>query len=227
MPSKINHEYYEKMKKLFKLYDMGGVPGMYRSGVEFLKRNLRLPFLSSTSGEDVAVSVKEGMERISPSSDGNQSIQDPIPVESQAITSEVIRDLKTVIAETPIASVRSILGELGYVPKPATGEAILAWDIEKIKEEAKKQGRESALKDILTILDICTLGNADPQAASGFIRDGLGPEKARENVLKALATEAQKSQIRSTVSPLSTGEINPLVQDARKRRMVSENDDQH
>ena len=56
-----------------------------------------------------------------------------------------------------------------------------------------------------------------PELAGAMIRDGLTLDEAKSAILDAKAKAAEKAPIISTVGPLATGEINPLLADAKKR----------
>jgi len=56
-----------------------------------------------------------------------------------------------------------------------------------------------------------------------MIRDGLTLDEAKSAILDAKAKAAEKAPIISTVGPLSTGEVNPLLEDAKKRAEKADN----
>ena len=67
-----------------------------------------------------------------------------------------------------------------------------------------------------------------PELAGAMIRDGLTLDEAKSAILDAKAKAAAQAPIISTVGPLSTGESNPLLEDAKKRaekQMTSISDD--
>ena len=91
-------------------------------------------------------------------------------------------------------------------------------------EAGKTEGHAAGLKDgkvepltrALAILEICTLAGME-KAATGYIKDeSLDVEAVRAKVIEARAAEAERIRIRSTVGPLSTGELNPLIEAAKK-----------
>jgi signal peptide peptidase SppA len=129
--------------------------------------------------------------------------------ETQALAGK----LNTAIADVPTDEVRTVLGALGYVPKPVEGSSATPADLDKARTEAKA----STLQAVESILDICALGGMDIKMASSLIKKGATPDEARTKVLEEKAAAANKTQIRSTVGALSTGEVNPLLAEARKR----------
>ena len=64
-----------------------------------------------------------------------------------------------------------------------------------------------------------------PELAGAMIRDGLTLDEAKSAILDAKAKAAEKATIISTVGPLGTGEINPLLADAKKRAEKQITDD--
>ena len=66
------------------------------------------------------------------------------------------------------------------------------------------------------IVEICDAAQM-PELAGIFIRDGLTIDEVKSAILDAKARAAAQTPIVSTVGPLSTGEINPLIADAKKR----------
>lgn len=66
------------------------------------------------------------------------------------------------------------------------------------------------------IVEICDLAGM-PELAGAMIRDGLTLDEAKSAILDAKAKAAAETPIISTVGPLASGEINPLLADAKKR----------
>ena len=84
-------------------------------------------------------------------------------------------------------------------------------------QPGKEAGKIEAHMRVVQIMEICALAKMDA-AALGYVRDiTLNVEDVRRKVVESLADEARKTHIRSTVSALSTGEVPPVIQDARKR----------
>ena len=66
------------------------------------------------------------------------------------------------------------------------------------------------------IVEMCEIAGM-PELAGAMIRDGLTLDEAKSAILDAKAKAAAQASIISTVGPLSTGESNPLLEDAKKR----------
>jgi signal peptide peptidase SppA len=71
----------------------------------------------------------------------------------------------------------------------------------------------AATGDIVEMCDIAGM----PELAGAMIRDGLTLDEAKSAILDAKAKAAAEAPIISTVGPLASGEINPLLADAKKR----------
>jgi hypothetical protein len=69
---------------------------------------------------------------------------------------------------------------------------------------------------VIGILEVSSVAGMEKMALE-LVRDKLTIEQARERIINAKAAEAEKTQIRSTVGALSTGGVNPLIEDAKKR----------
>ena len=65
-------------------------------------------------------------------------------------------------------------------------------------------------------MEICDIAGM-PELAGAMIRDGLTLDEAKSAILDAKAKAAEEATIISTVGPLASGEINPLLADAKKR----------
>jgi len=80
----------------------------------------------------------------------------------------------------------------------------------------------SAISTAGDIVEMCDLAGM-PELAGAIIRDGLTLDEAKSAILDAKAKAAEKAPIISTVGPLSTGEVNPLLADAKKRAEKADN----
>lgn len=130
---------------------------------------------------------------------------------------ELAGELKTVMAEVPVEDVQAVFAELGYILKPSEGSMIMsAADMDKMKQDADKAGSESMRNSILQILDCCAVAGME-KAAAQYVRDGLSLEDVQKNIVGAKADEVEKTRIRSTVGAVTTGAVNPLIEDAKKR----------
>ena len=109
----------------------------------------------------------------------------------------------------------AMLTSMGYVKadsiKPETPV-----DAEAIKAEAVKAGREAAMKDVSDILDMCALAGTMAKATD-LIQSGASVETIRKQLVDAKAEEAKGTEIKNNVSPLNTGEVNPVIADAMRR----------
>jgi len=83
--------------------------------------------------------------------------------------------------------------------------------------EGAEAGRAEAQARAIEIMEICALAGMEKDAL-GYIKDtALSAENVRLKVVEAQAAEAEQTRIRSTVSATTTGEPNPLMDDAKKR----------
>jgi signal peptide peptidase SppA len=114
---------------------------------------------------------------------------------------------------TPNVDIAAALAELGFVPKAEEAPA----DIEALTADAEARGRKDAQTTMTGILDLCLLGGV-PEMANVLLKEGATVEEARKKILDYKASKDGKNEIISTVTPTNTGEVNPLLADARKRR---------
>lgn len=136
-----------------------------------------------------------------------------IMTQEQGMTREQFQtDLKGLL-ETPGMDAAAVLKGLGYVPESADGPV----DVEKITAEAEAKGKKDAETTMTGILDLCLLGGV-PEMANVLLKEGVTVEDARKRILDYKASQDGKNEIVSTVTPTNTGEVNPLLADARKRR---------
>lgn len=136
-----------------------------------------------------------------------------------------LEKIQALFAEQP-DQVAAALAEAGYIPIPAAGtgadtnlspEALLESEPVKAKVAAAVTEALAAMKtNIIAILEVCALADME-KLAIGFITAGTSLEDARAKILADKAAAAGRTHIRSTVSALSTGEVNPLLADARSR----------
>ena len=116
---------------------------------------------------------------------------------------------------TPDLDAEAALGELGFVPRPS-GVAETPVDPDKIRAEAADAATVETMGRVKGILDLCALAGR-PEMATALIKEDLSVEDARKRILEARAEEGNEQEIVSTVSALSTGEVNPLLANARER----------
>ncbi len=77
------------------------------------------------------------------------------------------------------------------------------------------QGQGQKIQGILELCEVA--GVKDFRFVKTIIADGLDVENAKAAILAAKADAAKAAQIFSTVSATSTGEVNPLLADAKRR----------
>lgn len=111
------------------------------------------------------------------------------------------------------ADVMAQLKELGI--GPADGMIPKA-EADQIKEDARAEGEQSAMERVNGIFDLCSLAGSIGMARN-LINEGLTVEQAREKILQAKAHQSTDQTVTSTVGATTTGEVNPLLADARKR----------
>lgn len=83
--------------------------------------------------------------------------------------------------------------------------------------EGLEAGRLEARTRAVEIMEICALAGLEKDAL-GYVKDtALTVENVRARVVEAQAAASEKNKVRSTVSATTTGEVDVLVTDARKR----------
>jgi signal peptide peptidase SppA len=119
------------------------------------------------------------------------------------------------------------MGELGYVSKEGmlSKEEHEAALTEKAKEfdakladaitTATAEGKDTAKKEAIAVLELCSVGSMEKLGLQ-LVSDGATVEDARKKILETKAANS-KDGIISTVHPLKTGEISPLIADAERR----------
>ncbi len=122
-------------------------------------------------------------------------------------TMTFVERIKALFASAPAEEITPGLAEAGYISKEESDRLI---------EEAKTAAAQETMAGVTGILEVCSVAGMEKMAL-GLVRDKLTIEQARERIINAKATEAEKTQIRSTVGALSTGGVNPLIEDAKKR----------
>jgi signal peptide peptidase SppA len=126
--------------------------------------------------------------------------------------------IKALFASAPAEEIKPGLAEAGYISKEESDKLIQEAKTvsETTIEEAKAATRKEVLAWVAGIFDICSVAGME-KMATGLITEGITLEQARERIVNAKALEAEKTQIRSTVGAVSTGAVNPLIEDAKKR----------
>lgn len=80
-----------------------------------------------------------------------------------------------------------------------------------------EQGKLEATARATAIMEACALVGMEKEAL-GYVKDmTLSAEQVGAKIIEAQAAAAEATRIRSTVGAVSTGEVSPLLADARKR----------
>jgi signal peptide peptidase SppA len=110
----------------------------------------------------------------------------------------------------------------------ADAEALVAAAEKSAKAEGVEEGRQAGMQEGVkegkkqfrerceAIREICTLASMDKDAIGYIMDESLDVEAVRAKVVETQAMEAERTRIRSTVGPLSTGAVNPLIEGAKK-----------
>jgi signal peptide peptidase SppA len=148
----------------------------------------------------------------------------------------LLEKLRAAAIDTPAEMLASALAEMGFVPKAQTEgvlipsanlEAIavamgvkadqLVGDLKGVDFSAIKAEAEKTIRaQTVSVLEICALGGMEKMSI-GLISSAASIEDARKQVLEAKAESSQQAVIKSTVTALGTGEISPLITDAKAR----------
>ncbi|MBF0395767.1 MAG: S49 family peptidase [Desulfobacterales bacterium] len=131
--------------------------------------------------------------------------------------SELKQGLESFIGDgSKKAEVITMLSDLGFKEANSIESSITQAKGEGEKE-GKKEGEKQALSRVSEILELCNLAGM-PHIANSLITDSsLSIESARKKIIEAKASQSMETEIRTTVHPLSTGEVNPLLNDAKRR----------
>lgn len=148
----------------------------------------------------------------------------------------LLEKLRAACADAPAEMLASALMEMGFVPK-AQGEGVLisAHNLGAIagalglKPEqltgdmkgidfgaAKAEAAKSTRAEIVSILEVCALGGKESMAID-LIKSGTTLADARTKVIEAKAAASNSTVIKNTVTALGTGEVSPLIIDAKSR----------
>ncbi|MBU4270206.1 S49 family peptidase, partial [Candidatus Dependentiae bacterium] len=104
------------------------------------------------------------------------------------------------------------LKDLGMGTESLTPQA----EVDRIKAEARTEADKMAAERVKGIFNLCTLAGASAMAR-GLIEEGLTVEQSQEKILKAKADQSQGQAVYSTVGATTTGESNPLLENAKQR----------
>jgi len=114
-------------------------------------------------------------------------------------------------------AVREMLSKFGYVPQAAVIDSQKAQaDMAAAIVTARGEGIQEALQLSSELSELCQASGC-PEMASGLIKSGSTVESAKATILAAKAAQDSDKHIQSTVGAMGSGEINPLLANARKR----------
>jgi signal peptide peptidase SppA len=154
----------------------------------------------------------------------------------------LVEKLRAACADAPAELMASAFAEMGFVAK-AQGEGVLisvpniaaiagalgltpeqvSSDLKGVDLGAAKAAAEKAVRaQIVSVLEVCALGGQEKMGL-GLVKDGTSLEDARTKIIEAKAAGSQQVTIKSTVTSLGTGEVSPLVADARQRAEAAKN----
>lgn len=88
--------------------------------------------------------------------------------------------------------------------------------VKKATEEGMVSGKEVAKKAVISILELCSVAGKENLGMQMIAAD-TSEEDARKQLIQAKADESTEQTINSTINPVNTGEVNPLLADAEKR----------
>ncbi len=128
---------------------------------------------------------------------------------------ESLAEVKTMIEKQSVALAEQSLALDGI-------EARLMNELLPANDPSDATDANSAATIAGDIVEMCDIAGM-PELAGAMIRDGLTLDEAKSAILDAKAKAAEKAPIISTVGPLSTGESNPLLVDAKKRAEKADN----
>ncbi|HET56897.1 MAG TPA: S49 family peptidase [Deltaproteobacteria bacterium] len=140
---------------------------------------------------------------------------DTITTKTKGRKMKTVRErLEAALADVPKDDADSALREMGYFTDIPQEEAAVG--VEKITAEAREDGRKEALSYYREVMEICSLAGMNDMALT-LIEQNVSTEDARKKVIAAKAGRDGKDEIRSTVGALTTGEVNPLIANAKRR----------
>jgi signal peptide peptidase SppA len=135
-----------------------------------------------------------------------------------------IESIKAMFGERTDLTETGVFEAMGYAPKLAEGmTAVSAAELDALKKTAEeatasataaKLETEEMKKTVMELHDICNLSGT-MHLLGGFISGAVSVEDAKKKILDEKAKKS--ATVMSTVSGTSTGEVNPLQEDARRR----------
>jgi len=164
---------------------------------------------------DGVLSAKDTVTRMSSSKgDMAMNLNEVKDFITQALA-ESLAEVKTMIEKQNVA-----LAEQSHALDGI--EARLMNELLPASDPTNATDADSATTIAGDIVEMCDIAGM-PELAGAMIRDGLTFDEAKSAILDAKAKAAEKAPIISTVGPLSTGESNPLLEDAKKRAKKADN----
>lgn len=130
------------------------------------------------------------------------------------------------------AETEKMLDALGYVPKDQSAQPADSGykpeDIDKVKADAKAEGRnegkaegekagaKAASERAAKIVEMCDMAGLPAAKAIELVNSDKSDEDLHKEVTDAKAA-ANDQHIQSTVSAAGTGDVNPVLEDAKQR----------
>ena len=137
---------------------------------------------------------------------------------------ELKKTLEPLMSE---ADIKTVLSGFGYMHKDEQP----LFDVDKIKQDMEaaqketleqfKADHEAAMARIKEITDTCLLADM-PQMISEMIASDKDIDEVKRAVLKAKEEEVSQTEIVSTVGATSTGDVNPVIADAKRRAAAAQ-----
>ena len=125
---------------------------------------------------------------------------------------EATKQIETILGEDGVKA-EEVMSGLGYALQ-SDMESKHQKEIQAAKDEAAVT-IDAAVQRVNEITDICLLAEK-PEMIKGFLEGEMSVEDVRKAVMDAKA-KASPPEIISTVGAISTGEVNPLIANAKKR----------
>jgi hypothetical protein len=164
---------------------------------------------------DGVLSAKDIVTRMSPSKgDMAMNLNEVKDFITQALA-QSLAEVKTMIEKQSVALAEQSRSLDGI-------EARLMNELLPASKPSDATDADSAATIAGDIVEMCDIAGM-PELAGAMIRDGLTLDEAKSAILDAKAKAAEKAPIISTVGPLFTGEVNPLLEDAKKRAEKADN----
>jgi len=133
--------------------------------------------------------------------------------------------LNEIIKDAKEEDVNKAMDAVGYIPKGSAipkdeHESVILKNqsgfdkkLEEATAVAKVEGAEEAKKNIVSILELCSIGGVENLALK-LVSDGASIEDVKKTIF---AKKKPQQNINSTVNPLNAGEVNPMLAEAERR----------